>query len=67
MGPQEKKFTEWFEQEKKKGLVDLKVSVDETLTSVDREEFFGELNDMNEAIAQGKGVPIDWEKLELEG
>lgn len=64
MGPQEKKFSDWFETQKKNGLVDIKVSLDPDAKVDDREEFFKELNDINEAIAQGKAVPINWKEIE---
>ena len=54
MGPEEIKFTNWFNEEKKKGLVDLKVTKNPfSTTTLDRETICKELNAMNDAIANG--------------
>lgn len=48
-GPEEIKYKNWVEEQFKKGLVDIKYEFNE-LTSIElREEFFKELNSMNEA------------------
>jgi hypothetical protein len=43
---EEEKFKLWFEQEKKKGLIDMEVcrAFDKCLTTTTREELFKELN-----------------------
>lgn len=72
IGPEEKKFECWLEREKEKGLVDFKISrsieelslngdclnIEYTGSINNRESFFKELNDMNQAIEEGKGIPI---------
>jgi hypothetical protein len=64
MGPEEKKFNEWFERKKKEGMVDFKLCIDENASLNDREVLCAEINAMNDAIDAGKGVPIDWKKIE---
>lgn len=45
MGPEETKFVNWFNEEKKKGLVDLKVTKDPfSDKTLDRETICKELN-----------------------
>jgi hypothetical protein len=66
MGPEEKKFTEWFNKQKSEGLVDLKVTMDPCAKVTDREALCAELNSINDAIESGKCTPIDWKEIENE-
>lgn len=64
MGPEEEKLTKWFNNQKQKGLVDMKVTTSSAFDnivncqsvkcSVTREELCRELNAMNEAIEKGE-------------
>lgn len=53
IGPEEEKFNKWFEAEKKKGLEDFKLTTSrlpgDPPLDVNREEFYKELNEINNA------------------
>ena len=64
MGPEEAKLTKWFNEQKTKGLVDMKVTTSSAFDNIQncqsvkcsktREELCRELNAMNDAIANGE-------------
>ena len=54
---EEAKYRKWFEEEKKKGLVDIKIFPNhETIRGADKESVYKELNEINDAIAKGDYV-----------
>ncbi len=53
---QEKKFTEWFENEKAKGLKDFHVSWNPSFKPQDREEAFKALNELVTAMENSETV-----------
>jgi hypothetical protein len=64
MGPEEAKFSAWFERKKKEGMVDIKFTKSFDSTVTDRETICAEINAMNEAIDAGKCTPINWKEIE---
>jgi anion-transporting ArsA/GET3 family ATPase len=57
--PEKDKYIKWYEDEKKKGLVDLKFTTcsvfgDEVDKNLTTEDVYKELNAINDAITQGK-------------
>jgi hypothetical protein len=66
MGHEEQKLNEWFNGEKKKGLVDFKITINPNvdMRNMTREQICADINAANDAIAQGKATPINWKELE---
>jgi hypothetical protein len=61
MGSEEQKLNEWFNGEKAKGLVDVKITWGD-ITGLSREERCKAINDFNEAAKHA--TPINWKELE---
>lgn len=64
MGPEEAKLTKWFEQKRKEGMVDFKVTLAPAASFASREELCKDINSFNDAVESGKATKIDWVELE---
>ena len=54
-GPEQTKFEKWWKIEKKKGLIDFKITLGNISKDTAPEDIYGELNEVNRLLALPNG------------